>query len=110
MSIPPQPPPAIPVPGADRHEQAVRIAGALAELGMGHVEVIESASVTKLPSRATDLPGLLDAAPNGLRLRVPATGLAILVESNGLVWMCPDADAAFRFAQALGLSAPTSQK
>lgn len=52
-----------------RAEDAVALAGRLAEHGIQHVELVKPGDVRRtLHARETDLPGILRGAPTGTRL------------------------------------------
>jgi hypothetical protein len=101
MTSPPKPRPLQPVPGADRHQQAIRVAGALAELGVQSLELRSGTALTPLSCRETNLPGLLQGAPVGDELRDPRTTLRFIIGQNGLKWACDDPSMASEIARAL---------
>lgn len=85
------------IEGGTPFERAVRVAGALAEMGIPRLRVRSSSGIDQeLAARETDLPGELLRLPVGGSLEAP--GLRIVILRDSLEWECVDAAA----AQALG--------
>lgn len=87
-----------PVPGNTLADQAVRAAGALAELSI--TELIMAPN-SILQTRITDLPGVLVNAAIGVRLTARALELTIEKQARGLVWSSDNPEHAAAFAAAL---------
>jgi hypothetical protein len=90
------------VPGATKFEQAVRVAGALAECGAREVVLTEHGRDRRLATRETDLPGVLMGAEAGSVLEAPTCGIHIEIQEAGLRWSVADAQLARTFADAIG--------
>lgn len=90
-----------PVPGADVREQAVRVAGALAELGVIRL-ILESedGSPRELKARETDLPGVIAASP-GCVLAAPEWGITVRIRTDDLEWEALDVRSAAVWEAAL---------
>lgn len=88
------------VPGATLRDQAIRVAGALAELGAVAVVVERAGIRAELAARSTDLPGVLVAGVGGV-LRCDPLGIEIYITADGLEWSAQDQAAAQTWAQAL---------
>ena len=91
-----------PVPGGTVFEQAVRIAGALAELGVTDLVFKRAGACTGLLARQTDLPGMLAAMPAGSRLECASLGIVVEVGAGGLVWSVVAGGNEADFAAAIG--------
>lgn len=65
-------------------ERAVRLAGALAELGITEITV----GTKTFRARATDLPTQLESAPQGASLVAPKTSLVISLGPGEWLWVC----------------------
>jgi hypothetical protein len=91
-----------PVPGATAPEQATRLAGALAELGVTEVVLITASGERVLRARETDLPGeIAQAAAEGALLKCPSLGLVVTLSLAGVLWSTDDADPAPSVAKSL---------
>ena len=67
-------------------QNAITLAGALAEAGVQQVEFrAPGATWQTLNARATDLPGLIASAPDGTELRWPGGGAA-RIDNGTLKW------------------------
>lgn len=75
-----------PVPGATRQEQAVRVSGALAELGVQDLVLRRHGACSGLKTRHTDLPGVLASMPAGTRLECATLGIVVEPSGERLVW------------------------
>lgn len=110
-----------PVAGNSVNQQAIRVAGALAELAITELwfgsrsstpseEVVDgecdssstATNPTVLHARLTDLPGLLTTAPIGSQLFAPSLDLTVHVRPNGLAWSSTNPRHAANFAGAIG--------
>ena len=70
------------VPGTTSVDRAVRIAGALAELGITRVMLHRPGEAARgLEARRTDLPALIAAAPDGTELRSDAPAIRVAITS-----------------------------
>jgi len=78
----------LPVSGATIERQAVRIAGALAELGQQTLTLTTEQGARELLVRETNLPALIvDAAKTGNGvLRAPAIGTEFRLTGTGVFW------------------------
>jgi len=89
------------VAGADARQRAVRLAGALAELGVtGLVLKKSDGSAAELRARETDLPGVILASP-GFVLSSAGLGVEVTISGDRLEWTARDAGAAAALQQAL---------
>lgn len=89
--------------------QCVALAGALAEEGVGTVDLLApSGSRRTLASLVTDLPGVLEAAPEGSVLRVESIGLEVQRASGALRSLAAASDAANRICRAVDAAARPS--
>lgn len=89
-----------PVPGASVTEQAVRMAGALAETGrLRLVRVGADGRVTRLPPRETNLPAVLEGLEPGAAV-LDGSGVRIERTASSLCWHGAVDDAALRAALA----------
>ena len=88
-----------------RHKDAVALAGALAEHGVGVVELHSGRpgcdAFVVLRARQCDLPGEIGAAGEGAILRVAPLGLEIRVCGDGLVVVAATSDDARAIARAV---------
>lgn len=92
-----------PVPGAALPDQAVRLAGALAERGIPSLRLVSPGEDRDLPARRTDLPGLIAAevARHGqVRLECAELDLVIEATAHGLQWSTTQASTADLLARA----------
>lgn len=89
------------VPGVTKASQAIRVAGAFAELGAQNVVIVQGEQAQRLNTRDTDLPAILIEAPAGSRLECEPLGISIDIAATGLSWTAADAAAAARFENAL---------
>jgi hypothetical protein len=89
------------VPGETVEIQAVRVAGALAELGVREVMLIRGGLSKELNTRETDLPAVLCNAPAGSRLECLEVGIVIDITAAGLAWSAADSASAGCFAARL---------
>jgi hypothetical protein len=89
------------VPGANARERAVRLAGALAEIGVLTLTFTGPDGTSRLlAARQTDLPGsLLD---RGIcSLCCTELGIDVEIGPDAITWRAADPDAGARFAAAL---------
>lgn len=73
------------VEGSDARDRAVRVAGELAERGVGSVELRARGVSRVLAARVTDLPGELLGAVRG-ELIVPSLGVKVVFDESGASW------------------------
>jgi hypothetical protein len=91
------------IPGATVREQAVLVAGILAELSVQELEVVEGGQLRRVRARETDLPGVLESS--GLeRVECTVIGVVLHRTGTGLVWSESDAARAREFRRALSPS------
>lgn len=89
------------IPGANLRDQAVRTAGALAELGVTTLMLEPpDALPTTLTARGTDLVGALLSVSGG-RLIADSIGVVISIASDGLSWSASDTASAAAWQSAL---------
>ena len=89
------------VPGADARERSVRLAGALAELGVGRLVLERSGEAPReLFARDTDLPALLQSSL-GCVLAAPEMRVEVEIRADRLVWRAGDHAAAMMLQAAL---------
>jgi hypothetical protein len=88
------------VPGADLREQAVRVAGALAELGVTRLVLECAGERRELRPRETDLAGVIARAGGGA-LRSAAPAIEIRTGTAGLEWACQDPGVAAIWREAV---------
>jgi len=78
------------VPGSTQFDQAVLVAGALAEAGVKDVVLRSQGKEERLSSRATDLPWLLASAAPGTELVAESHGIIIRKTKTGFQWKASD--------------------
>jgi hypothetical protein len=89
------------VPGGGARERAVRLAGALAELGVTRLVFQRPGDQPReLAARTTNLPGLILEAADGV-LSAPALGLEVRIRADRLVWLATDERRAAAMREAL---------
>ena len=89
------------VPGRDARERAVRLAGALAEMGVTRL-VVEAGWVSReVRARETDLPEVV-LRSLGAVIASPELGIEVEIGSERLVWRARDEAAAAMMGAALG--------
>lgn len=89
-------------PGRDAAERAIRVAGALAELGATRLVLhTEVGGTLVLEARRTDLPGAILGAAPGSVLECTELGLEIQIGSGSLRWRARDPAAAEAFRRAM---------
>lgn len=77
------------VPGPDAHARAVRLAGALAELGVLTLTLSQAdGSIRTLAARQTDLPALL--VGTACTLRSTEFGIDIEIRPDSIMWRTAD--------------------
>ena len=89
------------MPGATLQEQAVRIAGAMAELGVQDLVLKRVGACTGLLTRQADLPGVLVAMPAAARLECASLGVVVEMTGGEIVWRGLDGGRAAEFEKAL---------
>jgi hypothetical protein len=92
------------VRGENVHEQAVAVAGALAELGVREVVIVSGGECRVATARETDLPGFLEGAAAGSSVECAELGVVIHVTAAGLSWDEVDSSRAAAFRRALSAS------
>jgi hypothetical protein len=76
---------------ADRGRAGIRLAGALAELGITALELVEPGRpVRLLAARDTDLPGVVSRASAGCVLRSPDRRVSVHFDRGGFLWRAAD--------------------
>ncbi|MBX3376938.1 MAG: hypothetical protein KF678_08045 [Phycisphaeraceae bacterium] len=90
------------VPGGTVFEQAIRVAGAMAELGVSDLVFKRAGTCTGLTARQTDLPGMLATMPPGSRLECASLGVVVEMRSSSLVWSAVAGGSEGKFAAAVG--------
>jgi hypothetical protein len=91
------------VPGDGRMDQAIRLAGALAELGEHRIVLHHpDGRQEPLAPRSTDLPGLFLAASSGVRIVCGDLGLTISIQDMAVRWEAQSPAAAATIRTALG--------
>jgi hypothetical protein len=88
------------VPGAGLRERAVRVAGALAELGVTRLVLECAGERRELRPRETDLVGVIARAGGGV-LRSAAPAIEIRIGAAGLEWACGDPGVAAIWREAV---------
>ncbi len=97
----------VPVPGPTTYEQAVNLAGALAEAGVAELALTSQAGWSKLAPRHTDLPAVLEAAskqPDAELLALDRPIRVVLTPNSFLAFTNDPA-----FADALSRANPPDQ-
>lgn len=90
------------VPDTRLWRQCVALAGALAEEGVGTVELIDAAGASRsMMARSADLPDALWSSRAGSALRVETLGLRVDRGEDGLRVSSDDSDAATRVRDAV---------
>ena len=91
-----------PVPGATVRERAVRLAGALAELGERRILVQRGGAVALLEPRQTDLPGVVLGLVECDLIKAETLGVEAAIVGGVLCWR-PSAGTGVRaaFAEAI---------
>lgn len=79
------------VAGASDEERAARVAGALAEAGIGVMRLRDAGgAVRELQARYTDLPGVLRTAGVGTVVEVADGSVRVTIERGRWVWGTDD--------------------
>lgn len=90
------------VPGVDARDRAVRLAGALAELGEKRIVLVRGdGEREELAVRGTDLPGAIVAAGAGAVLECGNLGLIVRVMPDAFEWEATRDEAARTLIAAL---------